>query len=377
MNLGEVRKEIDEIDEKLLDLFLRRMELAKAAMFKKRDCGKPIMDKGREREILNKVSQKSGELSVYSRRLFKELMSLSRSYQGLALGGETQLSQSIGSALISDTVFPRSASVACQGIEGANSQQAADRLFPQGHIMYFASFEEVGEAVRKGACDFGVLPIENSSFGSVHVVYDILKNGGLSIVRSTKLCIHHELLTKTGTKLSDVKEIISHEQALGQCSDYLKRLPENIKITACANTALAAKIASETEGVAAISSPACAELYGLCRVTDESIQNSDNNYTRFVCVSEKPAIYPGANRISFMATLKHEPGELYKLVSVIDARDVNLSKLESKPIVGRDFDFMFFINIEASVLEPGIIAMLEEIERNSESFIFLGNYQEI
>ena len=377
MNLGEVRKEIDEIDEKLLDLFLRRMELAKAAMFKKRDCGKPIMDKGREREILNKVSQKSGELSVYSRRLFKELMSLSRSYQGLALGGETQLSQSIGSALISDTVFPRSASVACQGIEGANSQQAADRLFPQGHIMYFASFEEVGEAVRKGACDFGVLPIENSSFGSVHVVYDILKNGGLSIVRSTKLCIHHELLTKTGTKLSDVKEIISHEQALGQCSDYLKRLPENIKITACANTALAAKIASETEGVAAISSPACAELYGLCRVTDESIQNSDNNYTRFVCVSEKPAIYPGANRISFMTTLKHEPGELYKLVSVIDARDVNLSKLESKPIVGRDFDFMFFINIEASVLEPGIIAMLEEIERNSESFIFLGNYQEI
>ena len=377
MNLEEVRKEIDEIDEKLLDLFLRRMELAKAAMLKKRDCGKPIMDKGREMEILNKVSQKSGELSVYSRRLFKELMSLSRSYQGLALGGETQLSQSIGSALISDTVFPRSASVACQGIEGANSQQAADRLFPQGHIMYFASFEEVGEAVRKGACDFGVLPIENSSFGSVHVVYDILKNGGLSIVRSTKLCIHHELLTKTGTKLSDVKEIISHEQALGQCSEYLKRLPENIKITACANTALAAKIASETEGVAAISSPACAELYGLYRVTDESIQNSDNNYTRFVCVSAKPAIYPGANRISFMATIKHEPGELYKLVSVIDARDVNLSKLESKPIVGRDFDFMFFINIEASVLEPGIIAMLEEIERNSESFIFLGNYQEI
>jgi len=377
MNLEEVRKEIDEIDEKLLDLFLRRMELAKAAMQQKKHSGKPIIDKSREREILNKVSQKSGEMSVYSRRLFKELMALSRSYQGSISNGETQLSKVVKSALIYDRVFPKSATVACQGIEGANSQQAADRLFPQGNIMYFASFEEVGEAVRSGVCDFGVLPIENSANGSVHAVYDILKDGGLNVVRSIKFCVHHELLAKQGTKLSDVKEIISHEQALGQCSNYLKKIGDSVKISPCANTALAAKIASENEGIAAISSPACAELYGLCRVAEESIQNSDNNYTRFVCVSAKPAIYPGANRLSFMATLKHEPGELYKLISIIDAMDVNLSKLESKPIVGRDFDFMFFINVEANVLESGIIAMLEEIERNSESFVFLGNYQEI
>ena len=377
MNLDEVRKEIDEIDDKLLDLFLRRMELAKTAMLQKKQSGKPILDKGRERDILNKVSQKSGELSVYSRRLFKELMSLSRSYQGASAESETQLSNSIKTALLTDAVFPRSARVACQGIEGANSQQAADRLFPQGHIEYYASFEEVAQAVKSGACDFGVLPIENSSYGSVHAVYDILKDGSLSIVRSVKLCIHHELLAKVGTALSDVKEIISHEQALGQCGDYLKKLGNSVKITPCANTALAAKIASENEGVAAISSPACAELYGLGRITQESIQNSDNNYTRFVCVSAKPAIYPGANRLSFMATLKHEPGELYKLVSIIDAMDVNLSKLESKPIVGRDFDFMFFINVDASVLEPMIITMLEEIERNCQSFVFLGNYQEI
>ncbi len=377
MNLDEVRKEIDEIDEKLLDLFLRRMELAKAAMLQKKQSGKPIMDKGREREILNKVSQESGEMSVYSRRLFKELMSLSRSYQGSALGGETQLSKTTKSALMSNAVFPKSAAVACQGIEGANSQQAADRLFPQGNIMYHASFEEVGEAVRSGICDYGVLPIENSSNGSVHAVYDILKDGGLSIIRSIKFCVHHELLAKPGAKLSDLKEIISHEQALGQCSEYLKKLGNSVKITACANTALAAKVASENEGVGAISSPVCAELYGLCRVTEESIQNSDNNYTRFVCISAKPAIYPGANRLSFMATLKHEPGELYKLLSIIDAMDINVSKLESKPIVGRDFDFMFFVSLDASVLEPGIISMLEELERSCESFVFLGNYQEI
>lgn len=377
MDLEEVRKEIDEIDEELLALFLRRMELAKAAMQKKKQSGKPILDKGREREILNKVSRNSGELAVYSRRLFKELMSLSRSYQGTASQEETQLSKCIKSALMTDTVFPRSACVACQGIEGANSQQAADRLFPQGDIVFYSSFEELAQAVRSGACDFGVLPIENSSNGSVHAVYDILKDGRLSIVRSVKLCIHHELLAKPGSALSDIKEIISHEQALGQCSDYLKKLDGRVKISPCANTALAAKIASENFGVAAVSSPACAELYGLSRVTQEGIQNSDNNYTRFICISAKPAIYPGANRLSFMATLKHEPGALYKLVSAIDARQVNISKLESKPIVGRDFDFMFFIDIEASALEPMVVTMLEEIEQSSESFVFLGNYQEI
>lgn len=375
MNLEEVRKEIDEIDEKLLDLFLRRMELAKAAMLQKKHSGKPIIDKSREREILNKVSQKSGEMSVYSRRLFKELMALSRSYQGSVSEGETQLSKEIENSLMSNAVFPRNATVACQGIEGANSQQAADRLFPQGNIMYFASFEDVGEAVRSGVCDFGVLPIENSANGSVYAVYDILKDGGLSVVRSIKLCVHHELLAKPGTKLSDVKEIISHEQALGQCSGYLKKL--GVKCTPCANTAVAAKIASENDGIAAISSPACAELYGLCKLTDESIQNSENNYTRFICVTSKPAIYPGANRLSFMVTLKHEAGELFKIMSIIDAMDVSLSKLESKPLVGRDFEFLFFLDVEANVLEQGIVSMLEEIKRSSESFVFLGNYQEI
>jgi len=377
MNLEQVRKEIDEIDVKLLGLFLRRMELGKAAMQEKMYCGKPLVDMRREREILKKVSEKSGEMSVYSHRLFKELMTLSRSYQGAVSAGETQLSRSINSAVLSDAVFPRTANVACQGIEGANSQQAADRLFPQGNIMYCKSFEGVFSAVKSGLCDYGVLPIENSSNGSVHAVYDLLKDGGFSIVRSVKFCVHHELLAQHGTELSDVKEIMSHEQALGQCSNYLKGLGENIKISPCANTALAAKIASETTGVAAISSPACAELYGLSKVSEENIQNSENNYTRFVCIAAKPAIYPGANRLSFVATLKHEAGELYKLVSVIDALDVNILKLESKPIVGRDFEFMFLLDLEASVLEPRIIGMLEEIERTCGSFVFLGNYQEI
>ncbi|NCB74277.1 MAG: bifunctional chorismate mutase/prephenate dehydratase [Clostridia bacterium] len=377
MNLDEVRKEIDCIDEQLLELFLRRMELGKEALKEKMYCGKPLVDKRREREILKNISEKSGDMSVYSHRLFNELMTLSRAYQGTVSAGKTQLTKDIENAVLSDAVFPAKASVACQGIEGANSQQAADRLFPQGNIMFCKSFEGVLNAVKSGLCDYGVLPIENSSNGSVHAVYDLLKDGGFNIVRSVKLCVHHELLAQKGTKLCDVKEIMSHEQALGQCGNFIKKLDGMVKISSCANTALAAKIASESPGVAAISSPICAELYDLSRVTDENIQNSENNYTRFVCVSAKPAIYPGANRLSFVASLKHEAGELYKLVSVIDALGVSISKLESKPIVGRDFEFMFLVDLEASVLEPNIIGMLEEIERICGSFVFLGNYQEI
>lgn len=376
MELEKVRAEIDGIDAELLSLFLRRMELAKNAMLEKKQSGKPILDKSREREILKNVADKSGDMSGYSRRLFKELMSLSRSYQNAIDDVSAELSDYIKAALI-DTAFPKNASVACQGIEGANSQTAADRLFPQGNVMYFKSFEGVGDAVKCGLCDYGVLPVENSSYGSVHSTYDILKNGSFSIVRSIKLCIRHELLAKPGTKLSDIKEIVSHEQAIGQCGKYLKSLGEKVKISSCLNTAIAALYASENDGVAAISSPNCAELYGLVPVTSENIQDSDNNYTRFVCISSKPEIYAGANRISFMFSCKNEPGELYKLISILDARDINIIKLESKPISGRDFEFMFLIDIEASVLEDGIIGMLLEIERNSESFVFLGNYQEI
>lgn len=377
MTLEETRNEIDKLDDEILKLFLRRMELCGEAAMAKKQCGRPIIDKSREREILRTVSEKSGDMSVYARRLFREIMSLSRSYQGILSDAETELSENIKKFFLKDELFPKAASVACQGIEGAYSQQAADKLFPHGNISYFNTFDDVGQAVRSGKCDYGVLPVENSSYGSVHAVYDILKEGGLAVVRSLKLRISHELLARPGTKLSDVREIVSHEQAIGQCGRFLKGLGEKVKISTCANTAVAARYAAENEGTAAISSPNCAELYGLVPLTDESIQDSDSNYTRFICVSPKPEIYPGANRISFLASCRHEPGELYRLISIIGAMDVNILKIESRPIPGRDFEFMFVFDIEASVREPGIIGMLEEFKRNSESFVFLGNYQEI
>lgn len=376
MTLEEVRKEIDEIDGQLNALFLRRMALAKDAFFQKKQLGKPISDRTREREILKSVTEKSGDMAPYARRFFKELLSVSRSYQSAVSEGESGIFREMKALALQRESFPKSARLACQGIEGAYSQQAADKLFPHGDLHFYDSFEEVCTAVKQGVCDYGILPIENSSNGSVHAVYALLQGGGLSIVRSLKLCIRHELLAKPGTSLENVREIISHEQALGQCRGFLKAL-EGVKISTCANTALAAKAAAEQDGVAAISAHNCAELYGLEPVVRQSIQDSDNNYTRFICISAKPEIYPGARRISFLASTKHEPGAFSRLISVIGARDVNILKVESKPIIGRDFEFMFFFDVEADILDEGVIGMLEEISGNSESFVFLGNYQEL
>lgn len=376
MNLDDIRNEIDSIDDKMLELFLKRMELAENAMQQKKANGNPVMDKTREREILADITEKSGEMSSYSRRLFKELMTLSRSYQNRRLDGENDFTSEIKQSVLTDATFPRGGRIACQGIEGSYSQQAADKMFPQGDIMFFKSFAGVCEAVKSGFCDYGILPIENSIYGSVHEVYDLLKEGNYSIIRSTKLCINHKLLAKPNTKPEDIKEIISHEQAFGQCSEFINSLADTVKITECANTAVAAKIASEKEDTAAIASVNCTETYNLASIND-NIQNSDNNYTRFVCISSKHSIYAGANKISFIATCRHEPGALYKILSGIDAMGINITKLESKPIPSSDFDFMFFFVIEASVMESGIPELLNELKNNTESFVFLGNYSEV
>ena len=200
-------------------------------------------------------------------------------------------------------LFPKHSLVACQGVEGAYSQQACDKFFPAANILYFRTFEGVFQAVEQGLCPYGVLPIENSTHGTVDEVYDLMQRYACYIVRSIKLKIDHVLLTPPGVSLEDVREVFSHEQAIGQCSEFLKAHP-NIKVTVCENTAAAAKMvaASGRKDCASISSRCCASLYGL-HAAAENIQNSDGNYTRFLCISRKLEIYPGANRISLMMAL--------------------------------------------------------------------------
>lgn len=377
-DLKEIRNEIDKLDTEMLDAFIRRMDLARQVAEYKVENSLPIENKDREREILAEVLEKSGDMGVYSHRFFSSMMNISKAYQSTIVPPKTDLVERIQKSILPvDTCFPRTGTVACQGIEGAHSQEAADKMFECGNIVYLKTFEAIFDAVESGLCKYGILPIENSSHGSVRTVYELLQKKNVSIIRSEKICIRHALLAKPGTKLSDIKEIYSHEQALGQCSRFLKGLGDDVKLIPVANTAMAAKAVAESDSssVASLSSRECAELYGL-DVVDTNVMNSDNNYTRFICITKDPQIYPGANKISLILTTAHKPGALYEILSKFSALGINLLKLESAPIIGEDFEFVFYFDIEASVNEPGVLTMISELERTCGTFKFLGNYSE-
>lgn len=378
MELSEIRKKIDAVDDQLLQLFLERMSLAEDVAAYKNEHELPILNKTREREVLAKVTEKSGEKERYAYHLFSTLFELARSRQAELVGSPTRVAEQVKKALAAASeTFPPTGLVACQGVEGGNSQVASDRLFPRGNLMFVKTFDAVASAVESGLCKFGVLPIENSSNGSVRAVYQLLQERNLSIVRSTRLCIRHELLALPGVKMEDITEIYSHEQAIGQCSRFLNQL-NGVRVIPCDNTAAAAKLVAESKNrhAAAISSHPCAALYGL-ECINQQIQDSDNNYTRFVCIAKDPAIYAGANRISLVIAFENRPGALYEILSKLAALDINMTKLESCPVTGSDFEFIFFLELEASVQDPTVLAMLEEMERTCAQFQFLGNYAEV
>ena len=378
MELSEIREKIDAVDDQLLQLFLERMALAEEVAAYKNEHHLPILNKQREREVLAKVTEKAGDKERYAYHLYSTLFELARSRQAELISAPTRVEAQIKASLATGgELFPQTGLVACQGVEGGNSQMACDRLLPRGNIVFVKTFGAVVSAVESGLCKFGVLPIENSANGSVRAVYELLQQHNLSVVRSTRLCIRHELLALPGVKMSDITEIYSHEQALGQCSKFLNGL-NGIRIIPCANTAVAAKMVAESGSrhAAAISSHACTALYGLECVND-NINDSDNNYTRFICVTKDPTIYAGASRISLIISTDNKPGALYEVLSKLAALGINMTKLESCPVTGRNFEFIFFLEIEASVQDPAVRAMLEEMERSCADFHFLGAYAEV
>lgn len=379
MDLQKAREGINEIDSKLVQLFRERMELAKEVAGAKQKAGLPVYNREREREVLNRVSDLAGkELESYVRVLYESLFDVSRAYQHQLMGSRSVLPEQILQAeQTTEPVFPKRAVVACQGVEGAYSQGACDRLFTLPSIMYFNSFQGVFQAVEQGLCRFGILPIENSTAGSVNQVYDLMKKHHFYIARSIRLRVDHNLLAKKGAKLSDIKEIFSHQQAIDQCSDFLKSL-KGVKVTACENTAVAAKRVAESgrDDIAAISSRNCASLYSLSILSD-TVQNTDNNYTRFICITKDLAVYPGAEKISLMFSVAHKPGALYNVISRFSALGLNMTKLESRPIPGKDFEFMFYFDLSASIYDEAVLRLLGEFDDEFDQFTFLGAYSEV
>ncbi len=378
MELDKMRYEIDEIDNKMAALLKKRMDVATRIAEYKAERKLPVYDPQRERQKLYDIASKAGErMAPATDALFSLLFDLSRAQQHRIIEGELPLIADIKNALVqTENKLPSRPVVACQGMEGAFSQQAGERIFPRCNIMYFNSFEGVFSAIEQGMCQYGVLPVENNTAGSVNRVYDLMMKKHFYIVRSIRVKVDHCLLANKGAKLESIKEIYSHEQAIAQCADFLKTLT-NVKIVPCENTASAAQAVMQSgrEDFAALCSDNCAEIYDL-ECLRKSVQDQGGNYTRFICISRKLEIYPGSDRTSLMMVLPHKQGSLYRTLSCFHAHGINLLKIESRPLPDTDFEFMFYFDLELSMYSDELLRIFKDLAGLASELQYLGTYLE-
>ena len=374
MELSDYRARIDQIDRQLVELFAQRMNTAAGIAAYKKEHGLPVLDPVREREkLLDVAAQAPEDMRDYTASLYTMLFELSRCYQGRLLGSTSPLTTEIQTAIDqTPNLFPSNVSVACQGVAGAYSQLACDKLFKLPHIMYFASFEAVFAAIERGLCRYGVLPLENSTAGSVNAIYDLMMKHDFRIVRSVRLKVDHNLLVKPGTKRSDITEIYSHEQAIGQCSKFLNSL-NGVRVIPCDNTAMAAKFVAESgdKTKAAIASAETAALYGL-EILVPNINTDGDNTTRFIVLSrEKPT---AGNRFSLLFTVDNKPGKLAEVIQVIGASGFNMESIKSRPMPHVPFEYYFYVELVGDPTADETAALLRELDRTCRTVRLLGVY---
>lgn len=379
LDLTEIRGKIDKLDDELAALFVRRMALCAEVAAYKKQTAKAVRDASRENAIIARLTDGLSEKDAKAvDKLYRAIFDISRASQQELLAGDVKKSalfDELQNAVKSDRFVP-SPAVACQGVEGAYSSLACRKLFEKPQILYFKDFESVFRSVESGLCRYGVLPFENSIHGSVTEVYDRLSKGKVKVAASVKLPIHHALLAADGAVLSDITEVYSHKQAVAQCSDFLAA-HRNIKVNICENTAMAAKMVAESDrrDIAAISSESCASLYHL-HILGRDLQNSDVNYTMFYCITKEIEIVGEVDKAAFMFNIPNRTGSLADVLGRFAAYGINLIKIESRPICGKDFEFMFYCEADCKGLDEPLVRLLCELSQSLEVFRFIGAYKE-
>ena len=373
--LDDLRREIDGLDQQLVRLFEARMDVTRRVGEYKLEHDLPVLDAGREREVLEKKRALLADpaLSADVTTLFETIMAISRRQQRrliAARAGEKRAAVLPGVRQPADN--PR---VLYQGEPGAYADEAAALFFGESVSRdRVPVWEDIFVALREGRADYGVLPIENSSTGSINAVYDLLARYGAYIVGEQLVRVDHCLMAPKGATLDGVKHVFSHEQGLFQCEEFLKGRPW--ERTALLNTAAAAKFVAESgnPAYAAIGSPRAARLYGL-EVLAEKINFNDENFTRFVVVSPAPELRPGSDKISALFTVAHESGSLRRVLDIFAAYGCNLLKLESRPIVGSSWEYRFFVDIEGNPADRNVADALGAAEEATAQLRVLGCYR--
>lgn len=386
LSLGAIREEIDHIDAALLPLLCRRMDCSRQVAAYKAAHDMPVLNPKREEEILRRVKESCGQLDSQhagygdaAALIFSAMMDVSRALQHRQLGAGGELRQRLVSAF--GRLIPGDrARVACAGCAGAYADKAAGYLFPETQEerhrpLFVSSFADVFAAVRDGRADYGVLPVENSSTGSVNEVYDLMMAHRFSIAAAVEVPIRHCLLAVDGASMDTIKTVYSHHQGLSQCAEFIAS--KGWEAQPFANTAMAARMVAEKGdiSIAAIASEQSGHIYGLNTLSND-IQIVKNNCTRFIVISSKLVISPAADRISLIFGLPHTTGSLYKVLARFAAQGLNLTKIESRPIRTGDFEYAFYLDFEGSVTQKGTMDLLCALSEELPFFTFLGNYQE-
>lgn len=370
MNLDSLRLQINSLDNDILRLFEQRMKVCKDVAQYKIENNLPVFQNAREQQVIERISSMTtDELKNSSALLFTTIMDISKCLQYQKFFADnTEISAN-------DFDNTKALKIACPGTSGSYSEQAGNQIFENGNIVFYKTFDEVFKSVSNDECDFGIVPIQNSSAGSVTQTYNLLKEYNLHIAASTKVKISHCLAAKETTDISQIKNVYSHEQAISQCSDFISK--NGFNAVSYLNTALAAElVANSDEPIAAICSEDCAALHNL-KIIERSIANCEDNYTRFILISKDIYTSKNANIISVSLSLPHTSSALYRMLTKFSVAGLNLLRIESRPIASKDFDVLFYLDFEGRIDNKEVQILISELSDEMNEFHFLGNYEEI
>ncbi len=370
MELKELREQINRINHQMLDLFSQRMEVSAGIARYKAAHGLPILDEAREAEILQNVAAGANENYRFETvEMFRTLMNLSKMYQLNIVTADSPMQPDAAYP----PVLPNAKQVVFYGAEGSYTWEAMKSCFGDISALPAATFRDVFETLKQGKADYGIVPIENSSTGSIFDSYELFCEYGYHIVGETNLRISHNLMGLPGAKTADLTEIYSHPQPFMQCENFLSSL--DVKLTPYYNTAASAKMVAasgdKTRGV--IGSASSAAFYGL-EILQSEIEDNPNNYTRFAIVSKDLLICPGASKVSIAFSLSNESGSLYHTLSVFAKHNLNLIKLESRPYPASKWKYLFYADFEGHLSESRIAQTISLLQAQTQDFFLLGNY---
>ena len=373
--LLELREQLDEIDAQIVELYEKRMNICEQVGEYKIAKGKKVFDRQREKnklaDVAARVSSDFNKKGI--QELYQQLMSMSRKlqYQQLVKAGALGRLPFIEV----DSLEKSTARVVFQGVEGAYGQAAMQQYFGENcNSFHVRTFRDAMEAIEEGSADFAVLPIENSSAGAVNEMYDLLVEFENYIVGETILPVTHTLAGLPGTKLSDIQRVYSKAEALMQTSRFLDVHADWQQISVV-NTAIAAKkiLEDADRTQAAVCSAYAAKVHGLS-VLVEGINDEENNFTRFIVVTNQKIFRKDADKISICFEVAHESGSLYHLLSHFIYNDLNMTKIESRPVEGRSWEYRFFVDFEGSLSDGAGKNAIRGLREESRSLRILGNY---